>query len=293
MNTFTHIRRCAFPAIAQLALIALLAACGGEPPTGPTENAPAADVTRETPAETAPAASPEGATEAEAGEKLEPVEESAGDESANEAAGPGQIVLADSKPEAASEAPREWRYSEGKYYETLTTAQGTSSSPDKIEVAEIFWYGCPHCYRFDPYLKRWKAELPDDVSFVRIPVMWNPTNEIHARIFYTAEALGKLDEMHDAIFEEIHRNNRTLTQEADIRAFFGKFGVSSEEFNNTFRSFAVESKLKRARNLTQRYRVQSVPLLVINGKFVVKGDEVKTFDDMIAVADELIERERT
>jgi thiol:disulfide interchange protein DsbA len=122
--------------------------------------------------------------------------------------------------------------------------------------------------------------------------MWNPTNQIHARIFYTAEALNKLDVIHDAIFKEMHVNRKQLTSEDDIREFFARFDVSEEEFNSTFRSFGVESKLKRAKNLTQRYRIQSVPLLVINGKYLTTGPGVKNFDDMLAVADELIERER-
>jgi len=175
----------------------------------------------------------------------------------------------------------------------LTTAQGTSSPPDKIETAEVFWYGCPHCFSFDPVLTQWQKELADDVRFVRIPVMWNPTNQIHARIFYTAEALGKLDEMHGPIFREIHEKNRILTSENDIRDLFKVYGVSAEEFDSTFRSFAVDSKLKRARNLTDRYKVRSVPLLVVNGKYIVKGTEVKNFDDMIEVTNELIEKERT
>jgi thiol:disulfide interchange protein DsbA len=116
---------------------------------------------------------------------------------------------------------------------------------------------------------------------------------MHARIYYTAEALKKLDEMHDEIFKEMHVNRKQLTSEDEIREFFARFGVSEEEFNNTFRSFPVESKLKRAKNLTvERYRVQSVPLLVVNGKYLTTGPGVKNFDDMLAVADELIERER-
>jgi thiol:disulfide interchange protein DsbA len=122
--------------------------------------------------------------------------------------------------------------------------------------------------------------------------MWNPTNQIHARMFYTAEALGKLDEMHEAIFREIHINNQSLTTEASIQALFLNFGVSAEEFKNTFRSFAIESKLKRAKNLTQRYRIQSVPIIVTNGKYLTTGPEVKNFEDMLAVTEELIEREQ-
>jgi thiol:disulfide interchange protein DsbA len=223
---------------------------------------------------------------------LEVVEESAGEADTSSSPADEAIVLAQSESAPAQEDAPQWQFSEGQHFTMLTTAQGTSSAPDVIEVAEVFWYGCPHCFNFDPYLKKWAPELPDDVRFIRLPVMWNPTNQIHARIFYTAEALNKLDVMHDAVFKEMHANRKPLTSENDIRNFFSRFDVSEEEFNSTFRSFGVESKLKRAKNLTQRYRVQSVPLLVINGKYLTTGPGVKNFDDMLAVAEELIERER-
>jgi len=266
-----------------LALFAcLFAACGDasdpdRPAAAPTTEAAAA---KAAPAEIAPA------PVAESPRPVEVVEESTGDTAAE----PEPIVLA--QTESAAAAPQLQKYREGTHFTKLTTAQGTSSSPDAVEVAEVFWYGCPHCYNFDPIIDNWKRTLPDDVTLIRLPVMWNPTNAIHARLFYTIEALGKFDKIHSEIFNELHVNNRMLTNEAEIREFVEKFGISAEEFNKTFRSFAVESKLKRAKNLTQRYRIQSVPLLVINGKYLTAGDGIKNFDDMLAVADDLIIRER-
>ena len=178
------------------------------------------------------------------------------------------------------------------HYQKLTTAQGTSSPPDVIEVAEVFWYGCPHCFNFDPVVDNWAEELPEDVNFIRIPVMWNPTNAIHARLFYTLEALGKLDEVHEEVFTAMHVNNQMLTTEAEMIALVGKHGISEQEFRDTFTSFAVESKLKRAQNLTKRYRIQSVPILVVNGTYLTSGKGIKNFDDMLAVADELVAMER-
>jgi thiol:disulfide interchange protein DsbA len=184
------------------------------------------------------------------------------------------------------------RFREGQDFKVLTAAQGTSSSPGKIEVTEVFWYGCPHCYQFDPLLHDWVKKLPADVSFVQLPVMWNPTNQMHARLFYTAQALGKLEEMHTAIFREIHLNGKTLTTEDEIQSFFGKFGVSAGDFQKTFRSFAVEGQLKRARDLTQRYQIRSVPVMVVNGKFSSDAPGIKNFEDMLAVVSDLVERER-
>jgi thiol:disulfide interchange protein DsbA len=274
-----------------LASVAIFfSACGGG-----SETDQALDI--EPAAETATAPQTEAEIAADSTETvvpavLEAVEESTGETDTTSSPADEAIVLAKTESPAAQEDAPQWQFSEGQHFTMLTTAQGTSSAPDVIEVAEVFWYGCPHCFNFDPYLKKWAPELPDDARFIRLPVMWNPTNQIHARIFYTAEALNKLDVIHDAIFKEMHVNRKQLTSEDDIREFFARFDVSEEEFNSTFRSFGVESKLKRAKNLTQRYRIQSVPLLVINGKYLTTGPGVKNFDDMLAVADELIERER-
>lgn len=258
-------------------LVLLVVACGGNPePTG-MSNPPAADL----------AAAPEQAGTSRAPAKPPAiVEESAADSSDS----PIVLVAADTADANLPLAPQ--KYSAGQHYAVLTVAQGTSSSPDVIEVAEVFWYGCSHCYSFDPFVTKWSDELPAGVEFIRLPVIWNPTNQIHARMFYTAEALGKLDVIHDAIFKELHVNKKMLTTEAAIEDFFVRNGISSEEFQKTFRSFAVESKLKRAKNLTQRYRIQSVPLLVINGKYVTTGEEIRNFDDILAIADELIVREQ-
>ncbi len=197
------------------------------------------------------------------------------------------------KPEsAAPAAPAEWKYKEGEDFRRLTTSQGTSSPPDKIEVAEVFWYGCPHCYNFDPILADWKKSLPADVAFVRIPVIWNPTNQAHARLMYTAEALGVLDQLHLAIFKAIHQDGDMLTSEASMMKLFEAAGVDEEAVDEAYKSFGVSSAVKRAENLTRRYGIRSVPVLVVNGKYVTDSPNIKTFGDMLNVTNELIQRER-
>jgi thiol:disulfide interchange protein DsbA len=255
-------------------LTLLFAACGGtsEPEQGATE-----PTTRQ-------AASPGN----EPAKPVEVIEESAGEQTSASAGADDKIVLAQTEVPAA---PATQNYQVNTHYVKLTTAQGTSSPPDVVEVAEVFWYGCPHCFNFDPIVNNWAKNLPNGVDFIRIPVIWNPTNAMHARLFYTLEALGKLDDVHGAVFSEMHVNDNMLTSEAEILAFVGKQGISTDDFKKTFRSFAVESKLKRAKNLTERYRIRSVPLLVINGTYLTTGDGIKNFDDMLAVADELIGRE--
>jgi len=269
-----------------LALTLSLSACGDpEQATAPAE--PVVDATPDAAVETAT-----DETTNEDSASLASVEESVEESLNNEAdeAADDAIELTSAAP--AAQAAVDWKYSEGSHFRRLTTSQGTSSSPDKIEVAEIFWYGCNHCYNFDPVIENWKAQNPADVSFVRIPVVWNPTNQIHARLMYTAEALGVLDKAHPAAFEELHQKGNMLTEDDAIIAFFAKLGVSEDDFREAYGSFGVTSALKRAENLTRRYGIRSVPILVVNGKYVTEGTDIKSFDDLLNVTNELVARER-
>jgi thiol:disulfide interchange protein DsbA len=285
------------------AVICVAAACGKAPePAAPATPAAATAAENVPPA---PVAAPAPATEAPAALDVAPVEESAGTETAPAAdknplgkdivlpASPANSAASSAASAPASAPPRtDWKYEEGKYYNTLPAAQGTSSPAGKIEVAEVFWYGCPHCYDLEPLIRDWEKKLPSDVNFVQIPVMWNPTNEIHARVHYTAEALGKLDVIRPAMFRAIHVENKPMTDEKEIQKLFEENGVSAEDFNRTFRSFSVESQLKRAKDLTVKYRVRGVPLLVVNGKYTTDGTEIHSHQELLAVTDELIQRER-
>lgn len=270
-------------------VLSVVAACGKAPGTQ-------APVAAETPASSGvpaaiavPTPEPVPATEP----AIPAIEESAGAEAAapSSSGALGKDIVLAGDP-SASTAATPWQYQEGRHFNSLPTAQGTSSSPGKIEVAEVFWYGCGHCYNLEPALSAWAKKLPGDVSFVRIPVMWNPTNEIHGRIYYTAEALGKLDQITPAVFRSIHVDNRPMTDEKDIQQLFEQNGVSAADFNKVFRSFSVESQLKRAKDLTLKYRVKGVPLLVVDGKFTTNGPEIRNNDDLLAVTEELIKRQR-
>jgi thiol:disulfide interchange protein DsbA len=269
-------------------LLLALAACGNPPEQ--TADTPPAENQEETVAET-PATEPatDEASEAAALEALGGVAETEGlDQEIEEES---EIVLQESGQQAET-GTADWKYSEGKHFRRMTTSQGTSSSPDKIEVAEVFWYGCPHCFNFDPVLKTWSQDLPADVTFIKIPVIWNPTNQVHARLMYTAEALDVMDEAHEAIFKSIHQDGNMLTDESDMISLFAEFDIDEETFKETYKSFGVTSAVKRAENLTRRYGIRSVPVLVINGKYATDGTDIKTFGDMIDVTDELVARER-
>lgn len=181
----------------------------------------------------------------------------------------------------------------GKHYVVLTPAQPTSTGAGKVEVAEIFMFGCPGCFAFEPYIRAWLEQKADYVNFVRVPAQWSshPESPMHARAYYTAEALGKLGEFEEDFFNEVHRNGNLLDTEAKLAAFFAAHGVEEEVFKSAFNSFAVNAKLKRADELVQRYRVQSTPSVVVNGKYQTTGRMAGSVEAWFAIIDELAARE--
>ena len=183
---------------------------------------------------------------------------------------------------------------EGIEYKLVSPAQPTITK-NKIEVVELFWYGCPHCYHFEPNLKGWYKNKPDNVTFYRVPAVFNPAWALHARAFYAATSLGLFEngkhEFHDAFFEEIHKKKNSLKNKKALEKFFDRFGVSAEDFNNTFDSFAVNTKVNRATTLSKRYKLDGVPTMIVNGKYRTDGPMAGGRDGMIKVLDFLIKKE--
>jgi len=203
---------------------------------------------------------------------------------------------ADIEPELVatdpSGAPTTGRFEMGVHYLRLSPTQPTSSNPDQVEVTEVFWYGCPHCFAFDPMLEEWRTRAQSYVNFVRVPAIWNPTLLIHARAFYAAEALGKGAEMHSEFFREIHERRNPLDTEEKLQAFFGRFNVDAAAFKAAFESFEVQAKLQRADELNRRYRISSVPTIVVNGKYTTDAPSVGSYGDLLTLVDELAAAER-
>ena len=183
---------------------------------------------------------------------------------------------------------------EGIEYKPVSPPQPTITK-NKIEVVELFWYGCPHCFYFEPNLKEWLAKKPNNVVFYRVPAVFNPNWALHARAFYTAKTLGLFDdgktEFHEAMFNEIHKKKNHLHKRKDIQNFFGRFGISKEDFENTFDSFAVNTKVNRATILSKRYQLDGVPTLIVNGKYRTDGPMAGGRKGIIKVLNFLIEKE--
>ena len=187
----------------------------------------------------------------------------------------------------AQEAP----YQAGVHYAVLPTP-ATTQDPDKIEVAELFWYGCPHCFSFQPTLHAWSETLPEDVNFRPVPAMFGGDWNTHAQLFYTLESLGKLDETHDAVFNAIHRENNRLNTEEVMVEFLEPYGISEEDFNKAWNSFGVKSKMSQAEQLARAYRATGVPCLIVNGKYLIEGKMAGSFENMLKIAEYLVEQER-
>lgn len=180
----------------------------------------------------------------------------------------------------------------GTHYNRLTPTQPTSSGPDQVEVAEIFWYGCPHCNTFDPILNAWEADKAEYVRFVRVPAVWNPLVRFHAQAFYTAQVLDKGAAMHEAFFAEIHNNGNYLDSPDKLADFFARFGVSRSDFAEAFNSREVNALLQRAEELNERYQISSVPSIVINGKYTSNASMAGSYDRLLEMTDQLAASER-
>lgn len=182
-------------------------------------------------------------------------------------------------------------YEAGKHYDVISPAIRTAN-PDKIEVAEFFWYGCGHCYTFEPIIGQWKKTLADDVAFRGVPAMWGGSMELHAKAFYAAQALGVMDTMHAVLFQAMNVDRLPLGSEADVAELFVANGVAEEDFYKALNSFGVGSQVRQASATARSAKITGTPSIVVNGKYMVSGRKAGSQANMLKVADYLIEQER-
>jgi len=205
------------------------------------------------------------------------MEETAGDNGTHNAllaAVASTVAAATPTASAQPLGPTLWQ--PGVNYTLIVPAQPTQVPAGQVEVLEFFWYACPHCYDLDPQIEAWRNSKPAYISFSRVPVTWSEGHRALARLFYTLKSLGKLDQLHDAVFKEIHVNGNPLVaadgDEAETErietAFAKKEGIPEVEFKKAYHSFSVDADLQKADALVQRYRIDGVPSFVINGKYV-------------------------
>jgi len=180
---------------------------------------------------------------------------------------------------------------EGKEFTRLKNPQPVETGK-KIEVIEFFSYGCPHCNDLEPYLDEWIAKLPPDVQFRRVPVMFQQRWEGLAKIYYTLDAMGEEQRLSPEVFKAIHQNNLQLYQDKAFFEWAASKGLDRTKVEQVYNSFTVTSKFNRAKALAQAYNIQSVPTVVVDGKFVTASDRVGKHANLPAAIDELIVKAR-
>tara|TARA_B100001059_G_C17784451_1_gene556228 strand:- start:868 stop:1479 length:612 start_codon:yes stop_codon:yes gene_type:complete len=176
-----------------------------------------------------------------------------------------------------------------KYVQISTEKQQES---EDIIVYEFFWYGCPHCYNLEPTMERIEADLDKDTKVVKLPVALRDSWIAHAKLYYALEQMNQIDKVHNLIFEEIHLENNRLNTEQQMIDFLGKHGIDTNEFIEKYNSFGTEARIKKASNLAKKYQINSVPTIIVNGKYLTSGSYVSSYDELYSVVNLLIERER-
>ena len=179
----------------------------------------------------------------------------------------------------------------GKQYIELSNPVPVSQ-PGKIEVVELFWYGCPHCYAFEPTINPWSEKLPADVNFKRVPAMFGGPWDAHGQMFLTLEAMGVEHKVHAAVFDAIQNQKKHLTKPDDMADFLATQGVDKDKFLATFNSFAIKGQIAQAKELAKKYEIAGVPSLVVNGKYRFDLGTAGGPEGVLNVADQLIAKER-
>ncbi len=257
-----------------LALAALLAlsACARQEPA-PAPPPPAQPQTATPPAAATPSAAEARSPQSETEQATASQESGDGDGERQARSDASLERIAGSAPGAGLPAGK-WQA--GVNYDPVVPAQPTSVAPGKVEVMEVFWLACPHCYALEPHIRSWLKTKPASVQFVRVPVIWQEVHRAHARLYYTLEALGRDDlvaKAFDTIHQDLENRQPPLVGESEEQTyrlqqqFATQNGVSADDFAKAYNSFSVSSNLQRAEEITQRYHVQGVPFFVVNGKY--------------------------
>ena len=205
-----------------------------------------------------------------------------------------QLCLAASALALAAQACAQGNPVEGRNYVRLQPPAPVwlPSADKKIDVVEFFWYGCPHCNAFEPMLEAWAKRLPADVSLRRVHVGFGPMHQLHQRLYYALEETVLVDQMHRKVFAAIHLQGKRLGTEAEIRRFLEDSGVDATKVMTAFKSFSVDTKVTRAKQLTDAYKIDGVPAMGVQGRYYTSGSLTGSLERMLEVAAFLVQRVR-
>lgn len=185
----------------------------------------------------------------------------------------------------------DFQYRDGVDFQTIARPVAVED-PSKIEVAEVFWYGCIHCYNLEPQLEEFASILPSDVNLVKVPAMWAGAMELHAKIYYAAKALGVMDQVHWPVFQAMNEDRNPLASEQVIFDFIENLGVDRAEFERAFNSFGVNSQVTRAKSAAAAYGIRGTPEMIVNGKYRISTSMTGSQERMLLVTAALVDRER-
>lgn len=176
-------------------------------------------------------------------------------------------------------------------YKTASRPVAPDVPPGKVEVVEYFWYGCNHCYNFEPYLENWLEKAPPNVVFRRVPAMLGQRWLMHGKAYFISEELGRLDTLHSAKFKAIHEERKSLRSEKSLRAFYVANGVAAEDFNRIYNSEELNQQVEKSVLKAKRLGIDSVPIMVVNGKYLVSARTAGSLERILDVVNQLIRKE--
>ncbi|QQO57716.1 MAG: thiol:disulfide interchange protein DsbA/DsbL [Thiohalocapsa sp. PB-PSB1] len=162
---------------------------------------------------------------------------------------------------------------------------------DDVEVLELFWYGCPHCYHLEPHIERWLAGKPEGVSFRRLPAASSPRWVSHAKAYYAAQILGELDKLHEPLFKALHDQRRKIFSDEQIIAFAAEQGIDEDAFRKAYNSFPVDMQVRKSAELVRNYHIDGVPAIVVNGKYITSATQTGSTENMFKVVSYLVAEE--
>ena len=161
---------------------------------------------------------------------------------------------------------------------------------DKVEVVELFWYRCPHCFRLEPFLVQWLENKPENVEYVPMPAVLNPDWAFHAKAYYTFEAMGLVDQLHGKFFDALHKERKNFKTVEELAEWAAGHGADSDMFTQTFDSFAVNNKINFAQIMARKYGITGVPAIIVNGKYRTNVSMAGSHDELINLINFLIEK---
>ena len=176
-------------------------------------------------------------------------------------------------------------------YRVIRPAQPTRAAEGKVEVVEVFFYGCIHCYNLESFVQQWLESKPENVEFYRMPIVFRDDYRPLAQAFYTAEKLGVFDRIHEPLFSAIHKDQRKLFTDGPLRQFFIEQGVDAAEFDRVYNSAEIKTKVMQAEVMARRYMISSIPTIIVNGKYLTSPAQTGGQRELFTVIEQLVEME--